>query len=286
MPPWLQAQGTAETCRKDVTTHLVVSDDAGAAASAKLQRAAEWGIPVLQWAWLQQSAVRGRLLPAGLYIYSGTEASSLHDAKRPRTPLQAAAGAAARSTARPLVPSQHSNLRPAQARNRTDAGATDASSSGAAGVVEPASERQPDTEQENSIPQGLSAAAVPLCGRGHAADCTQALVTELRGMQVQSSPISRSVLASVEHASSTTLRDDPAVAAAASQSGSCTCSVASDDDGIECSQRPPGRSQFLHGTNSADTNAAVTQHIAARADHTEWVTCGCGIQRLARLAPH
>ncbi|PRW20191.1 hypothetical protein C2E21_9173 [Chlorella sorokiniana] len=51
------------------TTHLVVAPSAGGgAASRKLHKAAEWGIPVLRLQWLLDSVAAGAVLPAGPYL--------------------------------------------------------------------------------------------------------------------------------------------------------------------------------------------------------------------------
>lgn len=228
--------------QKGVTTHLVVSENAGTAVSAKLRCAADWGIPALQWAWLEKSAMRGSLLPPGLYTYSGTEGSSHHDGKPPRTPLQDAAAAAPCSTAQPLAAVQPGRLPTAQASSCTISGADGAASSKGAIVAGIVSLRRPHAGQENRVPQSvLSSTAASPCSRDRStADCTEALAAKLEVMQVQSSPLSRSALASMEHTSGTTPVADPCEAAAASRASSRTCSVASDDDGIECSQRLPG----------------------------------------------
>lgn len=239
--------------QKGVTTHLVVSDNAGTASSAKLQCAADWGIPALHYAWLQQSAHAGRLLPPGLYMYSGTEDSSRHNGKRPRTPLQDAAEAAPCATAQSPAAVHLSSLPTAQASGCTISGADGDASSKAAVIAESVSLRRPHGGQENRVPQSVfSSTAASPCSRDRTADCTEALAAKLEGMQVQSSALSRSALVSMEHTSSTTLMaEDPREAAAASRASSRTCSVASDDDGIECSQRLPGvvRSSRQHGCN-------------------------------------
>jgi twin BRCT domain len=251
--------------QKGVTTHLVVSDDAGTAASAKLQCAAEWGIPALQWAWLKQSALRHSLLPHGLYMYSGTEGSSRDDAKRQRTPLQDATAAAPSSAAQPLAAVQPGSLPTAQASRCTLKRADGAAGSKAAVIAESVSQRHPHAGQENRLPRSvLSSTAASPCSRDRTADCTEALAAKLEGMQVLSSPLSRSALVSMEHTSSTTLMaEDPREAAAASRASSRTCSVASDDDGIECSQRLPGvvRSSRQHGRNRFSACNTVQRYI-------------------------
>lgn len=51
------------------TTHLVLAPSAdGGAASRKLQKAAEWGIPALRLQWLLDSVAAGALQPAGPYL--------------------------------------------------------------------------------------------------------------------------------------------------------------------------------------------------------------------------
>jgi hypothetical protein len=197
--------------------------------------------------------VRGSLLPPGLYMYSGAEGSTHHDAKRPRTPLQDAVAAAPCTTAQPLEAAQPGSLPTASARGCTTTGPNGAASSKAATVAESVSQRRTHAGQENRVPQAvLSSTAASPCSRDRTADCTGALAAKLEGMQVQSSPLSRTALVSMEHTSSTTLMaEDPCEAAAASRASSRTCSVASDDDGIECSQRLPGvvRSSRQHGCN-------------------------------------
>ena len=269
--------------QKGFTTHLVVSDSAGTAASAKLQCAADWGIPALQWAWLERSAVHGSLLPPGLYMNSGAEGSSHHDAERQRMPLQDAAAAAPCSAAHPLAALQPSSLPTAQARGCTIKGADGAASSKAAVIVESVSLRRPGAGQENRVPQSvLSSTAASPCSRDRTADCTEALAAKLEGMQVQSSPLSRSALVSVEHSSSTTvMAEDTREAAAASHASSRTCSVASDDDGIECSQRLPG---VVRSSGQPDRNRLLACEFAqARSPRSDWMHCS-GTQHLAMLA--
>lgn len=235
--------------QKDVTTHLVVSETAGAAASAKLQRAAEWGIPSLQWAWLKQSAARGRLMPTGLYLYSGAEPSSSDAAKRPQTPFQdsapAADGAAQRSPA--VLPSTSAEDR-LQQHKRCDTAACAAranASSSAFATAGSHSEERPAAGQDNLTPQPHSATAAPHSySPERAADQAEALAAELQGLQVRSSPLDRGALASIQHASDRQLLDEP-LAAAPSQAGSCMCSAGSDDDGIHCAQGAPGQDYFM-----------------------------------------
>lgn len=233
--------------QKDVTTHLVVSDTAGAgaAASAKLLRAAEWGIPALRWAWLKQSAARRRLLPTGLYLYSGTDAAA-----RPQTPLQsspqAAKAAAPHSPAAlPLSPVQDHQQQQQQLCG-SRAGAGRAAGSGGAATVKSrgGSDERPSGGRENLDPQPHDSSHAASHSPRQAADQEKALAAELEGLQVQNSPADCAAPCSISPAGGSRFPDEPA--AAASQAGSCTESAASDDDDddFHCAQGRPG--EALH----------------------------------------
>lgn len=67
----------------DFTTHLVYKDQSLAQQGEKYATAKSWGIPVLPFAWLQDSAKRKRLLPS-----SFVPQTTLPDAASPATKLQ------------------------------------------------------------------------------------------------------------------------------------------------------------------------------------------------------
>ena len=53
---------------RGATTHLVLAPQAGAAASRKLHKAAEWGVPVVRLGWLVDSIAAGQLQPVQPYL--------------------------------------------------------------------------------------------------------------------------------------------------------------------------------------------------------------------------
>lgn len=280
--------GYSGDLQKDTTTHLVVSDAAGAAASAKLQRAAEWGIPALQWAWLKQSAARGRLLPTGLYLYSGAEPDGTH-AKPRASPLQqrgnssAGSGTAAggaNGSARGS-PSCRAPADQAQPQERpTGSGATgrrtgDGAARGGDGAARGGNggggssdiEQAGDGGQENTAPQrqqqqqqGRICSAEPCVpSPGQTPGQADALAAELDELQLSGSPDEAIPFGSPFQAGSIQLAAEEA--AAASQAGSCTCT---EDEGIDCAQAPPGELPMQPMTAEIACRACFDAALAAK----------------------
>lgn len=270
--------GYSGDLQKHTTTHLVVSDTAGATASAKLQRAAEWGIPALQWAWLKQSAARGRLLPTGLYLYSGAELDGAH-AKPRATPLQqrrsgstanGAAAGVAKSTAHgnPAHSAPADKARPHE--RPTGLGAIGRSTGGGAACSgddgdssSSATEQQEDGGQENAAPQQQQQQQGDICSaeprQGQSPGQADALAAELDELQLSGSAHAALAFGSPFEAGSIRLAaEEAAAAAAASQAGSCTCT---EDEGIDCAQAPPASSNS--GTPVPLPSPAQQRHPAA-----------------------
>ena len=230
------------------TTHLVCADGAGAAASLKLQCAAEWGIPALQWAWLKQSAARGRLLPTGLYLYSDAAPADAAAAPLPSEAAHAgneaeessaaadlaAAAEPARGAGREVAPQpqlqwpqhQDDGYHAAAARcGWNKHGALQQEN------VAPSLPGQPDTAQRS-----------PTQSKGKAADI---LAARLGGLSVSRSSASHGFDAACGEASDG--HEAAGSKAAASVAGSCTCSgVCSEEDDVVCTQPSPGGSRHTH----------------------------------------
>lgn len=262
-------RGAAQDCgaeysgdlKQGVTTHLVCSDSTGTAASAKLQRAAEWGIPALQWAWLKQSAARRRLLPTGLYLYSGTGSEA------------AAAAEQGGSTAEPHVTAESVAFASAAEPGHQSTACGLSPLSHAAAMLEQGQRGSTahvgGREQENLDPHAAKHAAKPpqpagpplAAVRGSAQSQHEAggLAAQLSGLRLGGGAGAYSPPADGDAADGDAvsragdadqameLLDAAEPLAAASAAGSCTVSE-DDDDGIHCAQPSPGVDQSMPST--------------------------------------